>query len=282
MQKLAKIFLFTKDEGQLLDEWILYHGNLVGFDNLFICDHGSSEETLQVYEKYKNKGIHLKGVGERNFQNKWKILSAWMREESHDTKLLIPLDTDEFIVKRKVGSQNINANLEEIIKYLEDLPLKRTRYKFGNLIAAPIKTTYDDPLQEMIYFVPKEEGKGHKKSFYPGKFFIHTDQGNHTGKIIGEQNNTISSLSLLHFEIRGEDQLREKLIRGAQGYKFHKHKKPICGRHWHVRWKKLHLANRLNKWYKEVMDKNNKCLSSMIENKSFAHTLTSLKNKELT
>lgn len=287
MKELAKIFLFTKNEVDLLDLWIPYHGKMVGFHNLYICDHGSTNDVIKIYEKYKPYGIHLKDCSKAKFINKRKILSSLMREHKDDCHLVIPLDSDEFIAKYEGKGFSVKEN--EIRKCMEDLPIKNRRYKFNNFIAVAERESYSEPLLEMVKFVDNSHAKGKKKSFFPAKFFRSTDQGNHSGRVLADGQGKggkvtppiFTSLCLLHFEIRGLEQAVKKSRKGQKAYNFKDSKKPIVGRHW---WSKLQHFNQgkeaTNKWWEE---RKNRLLGSpyLITSSVFGKKLKDIK-KEFT
>ena len=93
MEELVKIFCFTKNEAPLMKYWIPYYGQLFGFKNVYLCDHGSNKATQKVYSKYKKHGLNVKDCSSSNFGNKWKILSRLMQEHKKTTKWLIPIDS---------------------------------------------------------------------------------------------------------------------------------------------------------------------------------------------
>ena len=58
-----KVILATmvKDEVDIVEHWINYHGKLFGYKNLFIVDNMSSDGTFGLCKKYRDKyGINLK------------------------------------------------------------------------------------------------------------------------------------------------------------------------------------------------------------------------------
>jgi hypothetical protein len=255
--ELAKIFCFTKDEHELMKYWLPYHGNLFGYDNIYLCDHGSSQLTLDVYEKYKKKGIHVKDCSTKSFMNKWRILSRWMREHQKETSWLIPLDSDEFIVS--MDGKNILTDPTQIKNYLGNLVIHNRKYKFQNFVAVPEQYEYEEPLLEIEAFFNNSHGNS-KKSFFPGKYFVHTDQGNHSGMVKADENlptgkpkttGIISDLALLHFEMIGQKQVMAKFERGLAAYnKNTGSKQPLLGRHWWHRLRKIKEKKvGLKKWW---------------------------------
>jgi hypothetical protein len=99
-----KIFTVTKNEFDLINEFILYYGSIFGFENIIIIDNGSDDQrVLNTYEKYKTLfGITVYtelGYNKNDQGNHFtKIMSIY--KDSCD--FLIGLDTDEFMAL-KIG-----------------------------------------------------------------------------------------------------------------------------------------------------------------------------------
>ena len=49
----------VKDEVDIIEYWIMYHGKLFGYENLFIVDNMSTDGTFEKINSYKNRGIHI-------------------------------------------------------------------------------------------------------------------------------------------------------------------------------------------------------------------------------
>ena len=55
---MIKLFTMVKDEVDIIEDWILYHGTLFGFENLYIVDNMSNDGTYEVIQKYEKNGVH--------------------------------------------------------------------------------------------------------------------------------------------------------------------------------------------------------------------------------
>lgn len=97
------ILMMQKNESELLEKWIRYHGYLVGFENLYVYDNGSAEpvikETLNVFE---HLGVNVEyGFNERcHFESKGELFCQKIKElelEKPEIDFFIPLDCDEFL-----------------------------------------------------------------------------------------------------------------------------------------------------------------------------------------
>ena len=52
--------MMQKDEALLLRPWLLYHGLLFGFENLYVYDNGStSDAVLAILREFAAVGVHV-------------------------------------------------------------------------------------------------------------------------------------------------------------------------------------------------------------------------------
>ena len=47
----------VKDEADITDHWINYHGNIFGYNNIFIVDNMSSDGTYELCLRYKKNSV---------------------------------------------------------------------------------------------------------------------------------------------------------------------------------------------------------------------------------
>ena len=57
MNNDIKIFTFIKDEELLLRDWIEFHAAIVGYNNIYIIDNCSVDETHNILKYYEKFGI---------------------------------------------------------------------------------------------------------------------------------------------------------------------------------------------------------------------------------
>ena len=114
---MKKVIIATmvKDEDDIIELWINYHGNIFGYENLFIYDNFSSDKTFEICNKYRDKGIKIY----RARKYKWKgyYMTKIMKENNCD--IFIPLDVDEFIVlfdehKKEINCKDIQSYFNKI------------------------------------------------------------------------------------------------------------------------------------------------------------------------
>lgn len=243
-----KIFSFQKDE-ELLEHWIKYHGNIFGYNNLHIIDHNSDLNTLKIYEKYKEKGLNIKKF-KGSFSLKAIQLTKWMKEFKKSSDFLIPLDGDEFISLN--NNDNIIQSKNEILNYFKTLLNINLKLKFKTYDVRLEKMEYDDIFLEGKYFERHPMRPG-LKTFYPSSNFISTDQGNHVGKITGNNKKVkCTNLMLLHYACKGYSNYIKKIERGIKAYNINKNKTNHegAGSNWFNMYK-LYTENKLERHFKE-------------------------------
>ena len=94
MSILAHIFLFQKNEDDILTEWIEHHAKIVGgYSGITIVDHKSTDRSVEILNKYNKLGVNVRWYT-GDYKNKGKILTEEMNKYKNHVKLLIPLDAD--------------------------------------------------------------------------------------------------------------------------------------------------------------------------------------------
>lgn len=99
-KSILKIVLKTKNEAGLIEDWILYHSKIVGFENLLVLDHNSnSKKVLSIYKKYKDKLEIIKipeAIKPDELHNTY-INDHIFHKIKKDSLFFTFLDTDEFL-----------------------------------------------------------------------------------------------------------------------------------------------------------------------------------------
>lgn len=211
----AKIFSFQKDE-ELLEEWILHHAKIFGMENIYIIDHDSGAETKKIYERYTPLGLQVFSFS-GDFKEKHNCLSLIMSRHRRAADFLIPLDGDEFVFLK--NKNKVSKNKRDILQYLHSS--RGITGKFKMVSYANLLESFEpaDVIAECGYF--KKEGTNFlkKKTYYPAKYFINTDQGNHHGCVSrGDEIIYCSKLILLHYSHKSYSKFVEKLKRGVVAY----------------------------------------------------------------
>jgi hypothetical protein len=105
--------MMQRDENELLEPWLVYHGYLFGYENLSVIDHGSvSPKVRDVLERYERLGVYVdrSHTDTIAYSRKAEIMGARLRELDGLRKFdfLFPLDCDEFVARRSESGFTCN------------------------------------------------------------------------------------------------------------------------------------------------------------------------------
>ena len=160
-----------RNEAELLEPWIQYHGTLFGYENLFIFDNGSDNlQVNRLLQEYEERGIHVdrRFSKSEDYPDKGKILTdcAIRLNETQDYNFFFPLDCDEFLALRTADGK-VSCNFSEIKKYLRSISPSQTTYhvirNYLNIIGHP------NYFQEHSY----------SKVFFNNDLIVPLDHGSH-------------------------------------------------------------------------------------------------------
>ena len=117
----------VKDEVDIVEDWLLYHGYIFGFTNLYVIDNYSTDGTYEILQKYqKSKNIFL--IREADYTRKGDYMRHLIKDRiGRNYDIAYPLDIDEFIVLYDRETRKIN--ITNIRVYLHNLPNNYTNYK---------------------------------------------------------------------------------------------------------------------------------------------------------
>jgi hypothetical protein len=166
----AAVVMVVKNENDLIEPWLFFHGYLFGLDNLYVFDNGSTNaKTLEVLEKYATLGVHV-DYSRRTVED-YKSRSLWLGDffktlgqEKYD--FILPLDCDEFFTVRAV---------EQIIQCEKDLILDRLETLRGKHAIFQAYHSYPNLIGSTGTFL----GWPQKKHFFSQLAFKTTDHGFH-------------------------------------------------------------------------------------------------------
>ena len=238
-----KIFLMTRNEGLFIESWIKYHGDLFGFENLYIIDGSDKESIFEIYRKYEKHGLNVFHT-DANLNKLEGVINEQMHQNKGENNFLIKMDTDEFLVHANLsGLNNLRyklarkferkaSSLSKILlpkldlrndhfkKMFKSLPITGQRYEAPDILfSMPKLEDVDDPLLEITTFFKKlDEPNG--KSFYHSDSFISTDLGGHKGTTTKNKRFIRSPLAVVHYQgISVENTIRSaKQVLISHGY----------------------------------------------------------------
>ena len=115
----------VKNEVDIIEYWINYHGSIFGYRNLHIIDNNSDDGTYEKIIKYKKIGVNI--YRESNYKLKGKLITSLIKEEQKIDayELAIPIDIDEFVVHYDKTHNTLNPThtktyINELMKTSND------------------------------------------------------------------------------------------------------------------------------------------------------------------
>jgi hypothetical protein len=231
---MVKIFTMVKDEADIVNDWIIYHASMFGYDNIYVIDNYSTDGTYELLQKY-TPGINL--YRERDYKKKGEYMTHLINTYAKNN-IAFPIDIDEFIVY--YDNNNISVDKNVLNPYLNNLPKARV-YK-ANYIQSLI--TQDGGYQrattdanEAYYEVlPGNMSKSFvNTNYYNGSF----DHGNH----IPCNDFHLTKICLIHFHHRNLEQMKKKILNNVLGFDYKNDLKSLkdllnknqhCNGHHHV------------------------------------------------
>jgi hypothetical protein len=221
---IAKVFTVTKNEYDLIEDFIQYYGTIFGYENVVIIDNGSDHPAvLDVYERYKSKGITIyMALGYKNLQQAEHFTAA-MSKYKNSAEFLIGLDTDCFFCVKN------RCDKETIISYLRDLPKEYDIFvmkKFYMSVVDPASPNYKDNKlirpTDCTTFVLRDGYAGVTVShvFYRAQNFVSTGIGNHGGITTTNKRFFCDDVAYVHYHDTGKRRHLERCraILLAYGY----------------------------------------------------------------
>lgn len=235
-KSFIKIICLTRDEHELIEDWLLYHGYLVGYDNIILMDNNSVHpEVLRIYEEYRKKGVTIhtvedfgglgQGVHTTNYINMYKHTCDWF----------VPLDTDEFLYSAKHLHEGSDpTDRDNVIEVFKAIPLDQTWCTIQEFPQAEVDTANPNyienriikPARNMIYFA-KDTSKSAANHWYDGciKSFVRSDafikisNGNHIIDV-SYGNRGVAPVGFFHFHSTGNRDLFNRAKKHIVSHKY--------------------------------------------------------------
>jgi hypothetical protein len=205
-----KLFTMVKDEVDIIREWILYHGYLFGFNNLFIVDNFSTDGTFEEINKFASVGVNI--FREKDYKQKGIIMTTLIKTHCHN-EIAYPLDIDEFVVHYNKDTKCISVDKTFINNYINNLPktaIYKTNYIIGKITVNDDNNNFMDNITCGIYV---DYGNAAKSFFNSQLFNGEIDHGNH----FITNNYHLTELCLIHYHHRSLNQMKKKIYNNIVG-----------------------------------------------------------------
>ena len=211
---MVKIFTMVKDEIDIVRDWLIYHGSMFGFGNIYIIDNYSTDGT---YELLINMSLEIPIHVSRlpNYALKGKYMKKLIEKYGKDDKIAYPIDIDEFVVLYNKENNTIDINKQNILHYIDNLPEHKV-YKTNYIISKITKENgYDRATIESTHGYYSDYGKN-AKSFFNTKLFknVDIDHGNH----YETSDYYLTDICLVHYHWRNTEQMKTKILNNVLGF----------------------------------------------------------------
>ncbi len=212
---LVKIFVLTKNEYDIIGDFLLYYGSIFGFENIVVIDNGSSrQDVLDIYTTFKSKGVTII-VDRSNIMYHGEIMTKHMNDYKDTCKFMIPLDTDEFMFWTDSSDE---ISRDKVMQYFESIPqdvsIVRFKHFWGSVPGN--KYSYLKPVREITDFYDQNWDK----VFVRASKFVSMAKGNHHAEVTGGKRVISESLGLLHFHDVGIARQLERCEQAVAGHGF--------------------------------------------------------------
>jgi len=207
------IFCVTKNDGEIIEDYICYHQRIVGYNNIYIIDNGSTDPAVHsVYQKYIPLGLRV--FSEPGPYQHGNYMNKYIHMYKHMYEFIVPLDSDEFIysaVEREFGSDP--GDPEAILEVFRKLPKHLTYFGISECLttmSAPFTTIY--PARELTKFqLTTDKNLFNEKRIYRSEAFGYIDEGNHGGYVhsIPGTDPTLTRISIGHAHFHNTGNLRK-------------------------------------------------------------------------
>jgi hypothetical protein len=201
---MVKIFTMVKDEVDIVRDWVIYHGCLFGWNNIYVIDNFSTDGTYEALLEFK----HLIYITRReDYRKKGEYMTELMKTFCNNNEpICFPIDIDEFIVYLKPNSKEISVDKKLINDYIKKLPVHQV-YKANYVIVNPKTPDGHKRATTEIEYGKYADYKNAAKSFVDIRHFKGSiDHGNH----IACDNYLLTNIVLVHYHERNIEQMNKK------------------------------------------------------------------------
>ena len=206
---LAKVFTVTKNEYDLIEDFIRYYGYLFGYENVIILDNESDNPSvLDVYKRYALKGVTIRTVVGYTGTSQGDHFTNAMRKYRTSSDFLIGLDTDCFL------TVNGRCDKETIHAYLRALPRDRDIFWVNSFLLSVVDPTSENYADHKMNrptdctkFVSRTGYAGIpsiRHVFFRARTFEYTTNGNHEGGTTTNQGHVCPEVAYVHYHDTGK------------------------------------------------------------------------------
>jgi hypothetical protein len=209
---MTKIFTMIKDEEDIVTDWVLYHGTIFGFRNLYVVDNYSKDGTWQALQALKRK-YNINICKLPDYRKKGRYMTNFMHTFCGKGELAFPINIDEFIVCYDRKTNKISCDQDSFSKIFRRLPVSAV-YKMNYInCKMVVPDGYKRATIEATSGTYNNYSIQAKSFFNPLLFNGIIDHGNH----FVTNNYVLSDLCLVHYHCRNLKQIKNKIYNNVLG-----------------------------------------------------------------
>lgn len=208
---MVKIFTMVKGEDDIVEDWVLYHGYLFGFKNVYVIDNNSRDNTFPLLVTLRKRyGINIYRLPD--YTKKGFYMTVLFRKYCKN-EFGFPVDIDEFVVCYDKQTNSISCDKKLLHNALTSLPPSKV-YKM-NYINSKILVDggYTRATIGSTWGGYADYGANAKSFFHSSLFKGQIDHGNH----YHTNNYVLTPFCLVHFHTRNVTQIRKKVYNNVSG-----------------------------------------------------------------
>jgi len=194
--KTFKIVLITKNDKHSIKQWIDYHGNILGYENLHIIDDSDDVEILDYYKSISSLNLYQNN---KTMDNVLKKINEVMDSVRDDCDFMIKMDADEFLGVYDQVNSDIFISKDVIINTIEKISINGLKYKCSHTIESAPQYYQDNIFDYTNFTLPFPNNF---KTFFYSKTYEFCDLGSHTGKVKDPYDSNLyneTSLAIVHY-----------------------------------------------------------------------------------
>ena len=227
--------ILAKNESDIIEHQIIYH-KAMGVDGFIVTENNSSDNTREIFEKYKKKGWIKEIIYEtsnNHDQKKWVGRMVNIAREKYKADWVINSDADEFwcctkgTIKDELANSRSNVIYADIYNIYPENTLKF--YENDKLIAFPenLPSNIKDKLSPYSIY-----NKQIHKVIHRTKGYLSIEDGNHNVSMMRKSSEKSDNIIIFHYCVRGLEHFKRKMINGGASINNNEKVSKNAAQHW--------------------------------------------------
>ena len=256
--------LLVRNEEDIIEQNLIFHKNM-GVDGFIVTDNNSSDNTLKILNKYKEKGWIKEIIIESNDnydQALWVNRMIKIASQKYKADWIINSDADELWYS---PDGNIKKNISDTHSNILSCPLfnvipenDKSINEWNKVIKTKIDNIEKFELSEYSIF-----GKLFNKEMHRAKGYIRISVGNHHVEMFPKKIDYNPGIIIYHYPVRGYEHFEKKVRQGGESLE--KNPSKNIGTHWRALYD-IYKEGNLEKEYKKIVGGNNLITNLLKEN----------------